>query len=113
MEDGRPRMSQGQREALVVTELKAAIRAAEAILLVTPEHNYPVPGVADECDRQDFTSLRRQRVEWESGGDHGRPGQFGTVRVLAHFQQESGRSSPHIGLTRCLRMLPAKLSSRP
>jgi len=90
-------LGQGRRTALVVTERKAAIPAAEAILLVTPEHNYSVPGVAEECYRLGFTSLRRQRVEWESGGDHGHPGQFGTVRAQAHLPQDPDAPVPILG----------------
>jgi chromate reductase len=33
------------RPAQAVTELKGKIRAADAILFVTPEYNYSVPGV--------------------------------------------------------------------
>src|SRR5438876_2706280 len=45
--DGLPGFSQDDEKSppAKVTELKAKIRAADAILLVTPEYNYSVPGV--------------------------------------------------------------------
>lgn len=45
--EGIPPFNQDLEGALPqkVTELKAKIRAADAILIATPEHNYSVPGV--------------------------------------------------------------------
>ncbi len=73
-----------------VTELKAAIRAAEAVLIVTPEYNYSVPGVL------------KNAIDWASRpyGDSawaGKPvaimgastGQFGTARAQYHLRQMS------------------------
>ena len=64
----------GQREdpPAAVTELKAKIRAADAILLVTPEYNYSDPRRAQERHRLGVAALRRQRLEGQAGGHHGR-----------------------------------------
>ena len=45
--DGLPLFNQDdeQHPPVKVTEFKAAIRAADAILIATPEYNYSVPGV--------------------------------------------------------------------
>lgn len=71
-----------------VTELKAAIRAADALLFATPEYNYSVPGVL------------KNAIDWASRpyGDNawtGKPaaimgasiGQFGTARAQYHLRQ--------------------------
>jgi chromate reductase len=71
-----------------VTELKRAIRAADAILIATPEYNYSVPGVL------------KNAIDWASRpyGDNawaGKPvavmgasiGQFGTARAQYHLRQ--------------------------
>ena len=71
-----------------VAELKARIRAADAILLVTPEYNYSIPGVL------------KNAIDWASRpyGDsawNGKPvavmgasvGLFGTVRAQLHLRQ--------------------------
>lgn len=71
-----------------VTELKSAIRAADAILFVTPEYNYSVPGVL------------KNAIDWASRpyGDSawtGKPvaimgasvGMLGTARAQYHLRQ--------------------------
>jgi chromate reductase len=71
-----------------VTEMKAAIRAADAILFVTPEYNYSIPGVL------------KNAIDWASRpyGDSawaGKPvavmgasvGVFGTARAQYHLRQ--------------------------
>ena len=71
-----------------VIDLKAKIRAADAILLVTPEYNYSIPGVL------------KNAIDWASRpyGDsawNGKPvavmgasvGAFGTVRAQYHLRQ--------------------------
>src|SRR3954464_6138811 len=71
-----------------VVDLKARIRAADAILLVTPEYNYSIPGV------------RKNAIDWASRpyGDsawNGKPvaimgasaGLFGTARAQYHLRQ--------------------------
>ena len=40
-----------------VKEFKAKIRAADAILIATPEANYTLPGVLDQCDELGFKAL--------------------------------------------------------
>ena len=72
----------------LVVELKAKIRAADAILLVTPEYNYSIPGVL------------KNAIDWASRpyGDsawNGKPvaimgasvGLFGTARAQYHLRQ--------------------------
>src|SRR5882724_1789729 len=71
-----------------VTELKARIRAADAILLVTPEYNYSIPGVL------------KNAIDWASRpyGDNAwngkpvavmgaSPGMLGTARAQYHLRQ--------------------------
>src|SRR5258706_14620422 len=71
-----------------VIDLKARVRAADAILLVTPEYNYSIPGVL------------KNAIDWASRpyGDsawNGKPvatmgasvGLFGTVRAQYHLRQ--------------------------
>lgn len=71
-----------------VVELKASIRAADAILLATPEYNYSVPGVL------------KNAIDWASRpyGDNawdGKPvaimgasgGMLGTARAQYHLRQ--------------------------
>ena len=71
-----------------VVDLKARIRAADAILLVTPEYNYSIPGVL------------KNAIDWASRpyGDsawNGKPvaimgasvGLFGTARAQYHLRQ--------------------------
>jgi chromate reductase len=71
-----------------VVELKSKVRAADAILLVTPEYNYSIPGVL------------KNAIDWASRpyGDNawnGKPvavmgasvGLFGTVRAQYHLRQ--------------------------
>jgi chromate reductase, NAD(P)H dehydrogenase (quinone) len=71
-----------------VIDLKARVRAADAILLVTPEYNYSIPGVL------------KNAIDWASRpyGDsawNGKPvaimgasvGLFGTARAQYHLRQ--------------------------
>jgi chromate reductase len=71
-----------------VVEFKARIRAADAILIVTPEYNYSIPGVL------------KNAIDWASRpyGDSawsGKPvavmgasvGRFGTARAQYHLRQ--------------------------
>ena len=69
-----------------VEDLKRAIRAADAVLVVTPEYNYSVPGVL------------KNAIDWASHGSNhpfkGKPmavmgastGRFGTVRMQGHLR---------------------------
>ena len=79
-EDGNP--------AARVTELKAAIRAADAILFITPEYNFSIPGVlknAIDCGSRPYGDSA-----WE-----GKPvavmgatvGTQGTARAQYHLRQ--------------------------
>ena len=72
----------------IVTEFKAAIRAADAILIVTPEYNYSVPGVLKNAI--DAASRPYGDSAWA-----GKPvalmgatvGQSGTARAQYHLRQ--------------------------
>ncbi len=77
-----------QHPPAIVTELKQRIREADAILFVTPEYNYSVPGVL------------KNAIDWASRpyGDsawNGKPaaimgasiGALGTVRAQYHLRQ--------------------------
>ncbi|HJU31838.1 MAG TPA: NAD(P)H-dependent oxidoreductase [Hyphomicrobiaceae bacterium] len=71
-----------------VTELKAKIRAADAVLLVTPEYNYSVPGVLKNAI--DWASRPYGDSAWK-----GKPvaimgasaGVLGTARAQYHLRQ--------------------------
>ncbi|MBI1764040.1 MAG: NAD(P)H-dependent oxidoreductase [Acidobacteria bacterium] len=88
--DGIPLFNQDedQNPPAKVVELKRRIRAADAILFVTPEYNYSIPGVL------------KNAIDWASRpyGDsawNGKPaalmgasvGTFGTVRAQYHLRQ--------------------------
>ena len=72
----------------IVTEFKARIRAADAILIATPEYNYSIPGVL------------KNAIDWASRpyGDNSwagkpvavmgaSPGMVGTARAQYHLRQ--------------------------
>jgi chromate reductase, NAD(P)H dehydrogenase (quinone) len=71
-----------------VAELKARVRAADAILLVTPEYNYSIPGVLKNAI--DWASRPYDDSAW-----HGKPvavmgasiGMLGTARAQYHLRQ--------------------------
>jgi chromate reductase len=71
-----------------VTELKAAIRAADAILFSTPEYNYSIPGVLKNAI--DWASRPYGDSAWTGkpaaimGAS---PGQLGTARAQYHLRQ--------------------------
>src|SRR6185436_1902163 len=71
-----------------VTELKAKIRAADAILLVTPEYNYSIPGVLknaiDWCARPYGDSAWKGKPVAIMGAS---PGLLGTARAQYHLRQ--------------------------
>jgi chromate reductase len=88
--DGIPPFSEddeGTPPAKVV-ELKAAVRAADAILFVTPEYNYSIPGVLKNAI--DWASRPYGDSAWE-----GKPaaimgasmGILGTARAQYHLRQ--------------------------
>jgi len=71
-----------------VKEFKAGIRAADAILIATPEYNYSIPGVLKNAI--DWASRPPADNAWE-----GKPvaimgastGRFGTARAQYHLRQ--------------------------
>ncbi|HKR00624.1 MAG TPA: NAD(P)H-dependent oxidoreductase [Pyrinomonadaceae bacterium] len=88
--DGIPGFNQDneQNPPAKVTELKQRIRAADAVLIVTPEYNYSIPGVL------------KNAIDWASRpyGDsawNGKPaaimgasvGVIGTARAQYHLRQ--------------------------
>lgn len=88
--DGIPPFNQDddQHPPVKVTELKAKVRAADAILFVTPEYNYSVPGVLKNAI--DWASRPYGDSAWDSkpcavmGAS---PGMFGTARAQYHLRQ--------------------------
>jgi chromate reductase, NAD(P)H dehydrogenase (quinone) len=88
--DGIPGFNQDEEKnpPAKVAELKARVRAADAVLFVTPEYNYSIPGVL------------KNAIDWASRpyGDsawNGRPvaimgasvGVFGSARAQYHLRQ--------------------------
>ena len=71
-----------------VTELKAKIRAADAILFVTPEYNYSIPGVLknaiDWASRPYGDSAWKGKPAAVMGAS---PGALGTARAQYHLRQ--------------------------
>ena len=83
-----------------VQEFRARIKAADALLLVTPEYNYSVPGVLknaiDWASRPPEQPFQDKPMAIMSAG----PGAFGGVRCQYHLRQ-------------CFVYLDAKLLNRP
>jgi chromate reductase, NAD(P)H dehydrogenase (quinone) len=88
--DGIPGFNEDEEQnpPVKVAELKQSVRNADAILIVTPEYNYSVPGVL------------KNAIDWASRpyGDNawnGKPvaimgasiGRFGTARAQYHLRQ--------------------------
>jgi chromate reductase len=71
-----------------VTDMKARIRAADAILLVTPEYNYSIPGVLknaiDWCARPYGDSAWKGKPVAIMGAS---VGALGTARAQYHLRQ--------------------------
>lgn len=72
-----------------VQEFKLKIKAADALLIATPEYNYSIPGVLKNA--LDWAS--RGMARGEPAPLHGKPtailgagGRFGTVRAQAHLR---------------------------
>ena len=88
--DGIPPFNQDEEgnPPAKVTALKAAIRAADAVLIVTPEYNYSVPGVLKNAI--DWASRPYGDSAWD-----GKPvalmgasgGVLGTARAQYHLRQ--------------------------
>lgn len=75
-------------EPAAVTEFKARVRAADALLIVTPEYNYSMPGVLknalDWLSRPPAESPLKAKPAAIMGASNGR---FGTVRAQLHLRQ--------------------------
>src|SRR5262245_3980875 len=88
--DGIPGFNQDEERdpPETVVELKARVRAADAILFVTPEYNYSIPGVLKNAI--DWASRPYGDCSWD-----GKPaaimgasvGMFGTARAQYHLRQ--------------------------
>jgi len=88
--DGIPGFNQDEEQhpPTKVVELKARVRAADAILLVTPEYNYSIPGVLKNA--QDWASRPYGDNAWD-----GKPvavmgasiGMLGSARAQYHLRQ--------------------------
>jgi chromate reductase len=77
-----------QRPPAAVTEMKAKIRAADALLLVTPAYNYSVAGVLknaiDWASRPDGDSAWKGKPAAIMGAS---AGMLGTARAQYHLRQ--------------------------
>jgi chromate reductase len=88
--DGLPGFSQDEEKSppAKVTELKAKIRAADAVLFVTPEYNYSIPGVLknaiDWASRPYGDSAWKGKPVAVMGAS---PGALGTARAQYHLRQ--------------------------
>jgi chromate reductase, NAD(P)H dehydrogenase (quinone) len=88
--DGLPGFSQDEEKnpPAKVAELKAKIRAADAILFVTPEYNYSIPGVLknaiDWASRPYGDSAWKGKPVAVMGAS---PGALGTARAQYHLRQ--------------------------
>ena len=69
-------------------DLKAHVRAADAVLFATPEYNYSVPGVLKNAIDWGIAPAWRQCLGREGRGHHGRrDGAIGTARAQYHLRQ--------------------------
>ena len=88
--EGIPIFNQDAEESLPerVVQLKARVRAADAILFVTPEYNYSVPGVLKNAI--DWGSRPYGDSAWEGkpvGVMGASPAMAGTARAQYHLRQ--------------------------
>jgi chromate reductase len=88
--DGIPLFNQDAEEPAPprVAELKQKIRAADAILIVTPEYNYSIPGVLKNAI--DWASRPYGDSAWEgkpAGIMGASVGTLGTARAQYHLRQ--------------------------
>src|SRR6266436_3407664 len=87
--DGIPMFNEDdeKRPPSSVLELKKRIRRADALLLVTPEYNYSVPGVLknaiDWASRPPDQPFRGKPIALMGAS----PGRFGTARAQYHLRQ--------------------------
>jgi chromate reductase len=88
--DGIPPFNQDEdkRPPPKVVELKARVRAADAILFVTPEYNYSIPGVLKNAI--DWASRPYGDSAWDGkpcAVMGATPGMTGTARAQYHLRQ--------------------------
>jgi chromate reductase len=79
-----------------VAALKESVQAADALLVVTPEYNYSVPGVLknaiDWISRGPVRVLTRKPVAIMGASD----GRYGTVRAQLHLRQVATGVGCHV-----------------
>lgn len=76
------------RPAEKVKEFKAKIRAADAILIATPEYNYSIPGVLKNAIDSASRPYGDNAFEHKSIAIMGAsPGMLGTARAQSHLRQ--------------------------
>lgn len=88
--DGIPLFNQDeeQQPAARVSEFKAAIKAADAILFVTPEYNYSMPGVLKNAIDQASRPYGESAWWGKPAAIMGATvGGFGTARAQYHLRQ--------------------------
>jgi hypothetical protein len=71
--EGLPAFNEDDERALParVVELKARIREADAILIATPRVQLLGPRCLEQRHRLGLAAVRRQRLGWQAGRDHG------------------------------------------
>jgi chromate reductase, NAD(P)H dehydrogenase (quinone) len=75
-------------EPAPVTEFKRAIRAADALLIVTPEYNHGVPGVLKNAIDWASRPARESPLDGKPAGIMGAtPGMVGTARAQTQLRQ--------------------------
>jgi chromate reductase len=105
--DGIPDFNEDEEQNFSpkVAELKQKIRAADAILIVTPEYNYSVPGVLKNAIDWASRPNGESALGREARSNYGGPRQVnGTARAQYHLGQlfetatrHADGSSPHLG----------------
>ena len=98
--DGIPSFNQDDEQSPPnkVTELKQRIRESDAILFVTPEYNYSVPGVLKNAIDWAYKPFNKKAVAYVSYGSVGGARAVEHLRnVMVELQAASVRHGIHIG----------------
>ena len=70
-----------------VADFKTRLAAADALLIVTPEYNYSVPGVLKNAIDWASRTPENSPLNGKSAAMMGAGGQFGTLRAQQHLRQ--------------------------
>jgi chromate reductase len=70
-----------------VADFKARLAAADALLIVTPEYNYSVPGVLKNAIDWASRTPENSPLNGKPAAMTGAGGQFGTLRAQQHLRQ--------------------------